>query len=255
MPDEAPLPAPRSVARPDLTGEHYREVLARLHRDLAPATYLEIGVDDGATLDIARCATVAIDPSFSKLRPVFGAKPLFFLFQMTSDAFFRAHDPRHFLGQEVDLAFIDGMHWWEFVLRDFMNLERSTRRNSVIALHDCVPTNVYIAERENDGNRRRAMGAPESMWAGDGWKVLLMLKKYRPELEILALDAFATGLVLITNLNPNSTVLQERYTDICRDLAGLTLLDYGIDRYFDEIDVRSTGEISRPQDISGRFWF
>ena len=204
---------------------------------------------------MSKCATLAIDPDTSRLQDVIADKPTLFIFQMTSDAFFKTNDPRRLLGREVDFAFIDGMHWSEYILRDFMNTERCGRRNSVIALHDCLPTNVYIAERENDGARRRTMGAPENMWAGDGWKVMLILKKYRPDLHILALDAPPTGLVYVTNLDPTSTVLQDRYFDICREFEKTTLLDYGLDRYFEKMDVRSTREFARREDISVRFHF
>ena len=44
---------------------------------------------------------------------------------MTSDDFFASHDLAQVLGgRPVDLAYIDGMHQFEFALRDFMNLER-----------------------------------------------------------------------------------------------------------------------------------
>ena len=252
-----PLPSnePSVSSRANLGGEEYVVVLERLHRVLSPQTYLEIGVNEGASLRLSQFPTIAIDPDTSRLRDVFKGKSQFFLFQMGSDAFFRSHDPKHYLGKEVDFAFIDGMHWWEFILRDFANVERHARPNSVIALHDCLPTNAYIAERENESVRRKAMGAPENLWAGDGWKVLPILKKYRPDLHIIALDAPPTGLVLITNLNPDSNILRDQYFEICRETEGQNLLTYGLDKYFEEMDVRSTTELARWQDISGRFWF
>ena len=48
----------------------------------------------------------------------------------------------------MDFAFIDGMHLFEFALRDFMNLERHCTPQSVIMVHDCYPTEREHAERE-----------------------------------------------------------------------------------------------------------
>ena len=46
------------------------------------------------------------------------------IFTLTSDEFFARHDLRDLLGGPVALAFIDGLHLFEQVLRDFINVER-----------------------------------------------------------------------------------------------------------------------------------
>ena len=66
---------------------------------------------------------------------------------MTSDEFFAEHDLRELLGGPVELAFIDGLHLFEQVLRDFVNLERCSTAHTVIILHDCLPA------RRGDGER------------------------------------------------------------------------------------------------------
>ena len=59
---------------------------------------------------------------------------------MTSDEFFAKFDPRDALGSKIDLAFLDGQHLFEYVLRDFMNTEAVCEENSFILLHDCSPS-------------------------------------------------------------------------------------------------------------------
>jgi hypothetical protein len=50
---------------PDLGGEDYQIVLQRFHQAFKPQNYLEIGVADGATLELAECFSIGIDPRFT----------------------------------------------------------------------------------------------------------------------------------------------------------------------------------------------
>src|SRR5580704_1388504 len=70
------------------TGLDYLSALAAFHRRVQPSTYFEIGTLAGATLALANCASVAVDPKFVIDQIVVGAKPSCALFQMTSDDFF-----------------------------------------------------------------------------------------------------------------------------------------------------------------------
>jgi hypothetical protein len=170
---------------------------------------------------------------------------------MPSDHFFRRFSPRSLFGGLIDFAFLDGLHYCEFLLRDFTNTERHCRRNSVIALHDCVPVDVEIA--------RRAGGKPTEAhragwWAGDVWRTLVALRKYRPELEITALDSPPTGMVLITNLNPESKLLVEDYSAITREMMSWSLDEIGIEDLFSMVKLESTAVIDNKERMAQRFW-
>jgi hypothetical protein len=113
---------------------------------------------------------------------------------MTSDAFFAEHARNSLLGQRrVDLAFIDGMHLFEFALRDFHNVERWCARGSTVLLHDCLPVAAVAALRQ-----RRT-----TFWVGDTWKALEYLLRTRPDLSISLVPCYPSGLVIIRNLNPD----------------------------------------------------
>ncbi|MCB8877266.1 class I SAM-dependent methyltransferase [Acidisoma silvae] len=239
------------MSKPDHIGTDYKTVLGWFHKRLRPKTYLEIGTQNGFTLSLATCASIAIDPQFQiSSGATVNNKPACHLFQMPSDDFFESHQPSTIFGRLVDLAFLDGMHRCEFLLRDFMHTEPHCKQNSVILLHDCLPLDEGMTSRvqgtgSSTGDRRYGW------WTGDVWRTALALKRYRPDLEIAAYDAQPTGLIAITNLDPQSTLLADRYSDIVRDMRSWTL---DLDAYFREVHVESTDAIATEEKMNTRFW-
>jgi len=190
---------------------NYYELLKRLHVLLKPTTYVEIGIRDGESFELARAAACAIgvDPN-PQLR--YTLWPRAKVFSMTSDAFFASHDLRKELdGNPVELAFIDGMHLFEFALRDFINLERHACKTSTILVHDCYPIDGITSSRERT----------TATWSGDVWKLIVCLKKYRPDLELTTVDVRPTGLGIIRNLDPHSRVLLSSLEKICEEFIPL----------------------------------
>ncbi|HEX2137370.1 MAG TPA: class I SAM-dependent methyltransferase [Microvirga sp.] len=242
-------PAPWPAA-----GENYQRLLKAIHTHLKPKTYLEIGTELGLTLSLAECASLAVDPSFRVTRDIILAKPALHLYQMTSDAFFRSFDPQAILGDRIDFAFLDGLHLYEFLLRDFINTEKHCRRNSLVALHDCVPGDIPMARRLQDGPEKELSAHPQA-WTGDVWKLVPILKKYRPDLSIIVADAAPTGLVLITNLDPTSRVLEESYAAIIREMADVDLASYGFGRFVEECSLVPSGSLLSFDGLAKRFWF
>ena len=192
-------------------GEHYLVILARILDSAKPRTYVEIGVEQGNSLRLAKPPTLAIgiDPEPRLTSPLAENHKVF---AETSDAFFAAHDPRAELGGlPIDLAFIDGMHQFEFALRDFANLERYSTPDSTILIHDCYPLDRETAEREQH----------RTFWSGDIWRLIVLLKKYRPDLAVHTIGAAPTGLALVRNLDPGSRVLPERYDQLYEEFLAL----------------------------------
>ena len=210
----------------DFTGDHYRTCLTRLHEILKPSAYLEIGSFHGDSQKLAKCATIAVDPQFQLEYRVPGdSQSALCLFQMRSDQFFKSYDPRAILGKPIDFAFLDGMHLLECLLRDFIHTERGCHSRSIIALHDCVPLDLYMAGRTVGDMKRRALSVHPTWWTGDVWKILLIFRQYRPDLTVEVLNAPPTGLVLVRGLDPNSGVLADHENEI-------------IDRFRDPADER-----------------
>ena len=241
---------------PDLAGEHYVATLERLHEALRPKTYMEIGVLQGDSLKLARCPSIAIDPAFhissNNLRAVFN-KPELHFYQMGSDDFFNRYSPSKILDGPLDMAFLDGMHRCEFLLRDFINTEKHCRRNSIIALHDCLPVEPGITSRvESQAHSMVAHRA--GWWAGDVWRTSMLLQRMRPDLQMTVFDSMPTGLVLITNLDPSSDILSSNYVQLVEEMFNWNLEEIGVANLFDEMRVVSASKLRAHEYITQKFW-
>jgi hypothetical protein len=193
-----------------LRGDSYLTVLGQLHTFRRPRTYIEIGVWEGQSLRLAQPSTTAIgiDPN----PRVGGDLPGHIrVVRETSDEFFARRDVRHELGgRAVELSFIDGMHQFEFALRDFINLEACSEESALILLHDCYPLDAMSAGPTPP--------AETDFWTGDIWRTVLALRRHRPDLEVVTLACPPSGLGLVRSLNPGSRVLQDRYEEIVEEM-------------------------------------
>jgi len=240
--------AATAQSMPDHAGVGYLQVLRTLHEVLQPRNYFEIGSFTGQSLALADCASLAVDPDFlfedAALMRRIVSKPRLLLFRMASDLFFQRHDPAALLGDKVQLAFLDGMHRCEFLLRDFINTERHCAPNSIIALHDCVPVEEPMTDRSYLA-RPPIVPHRRHWWTGDVWRTARLLRRMRPDLSFTTLDAPASGVVLVTNLDPGSTVLLDRYDEHVRTMLGWSLTEIGLRQHAAEMQVESTSDYLR----------
>lgn len=182
-------------------GANYLEWLKFFHHFVEPVNYLEIGVETGASLAFAQPPTLAVgvDPSLALKHE---QKARNKLFHLTSDEFFAAQNMKEvFEGEPIYLAFIDGLHTFDQALKDFLNVERHAARHSIILFHDIFPVAAVCAARKRES----------VFWCGDTWKVICLLKKHRPDLKIFTIPTYPSGLTVVTNVNPESTLLTDQY--------------------------------------------
>jgi len=241
----------------DFDGESYDDILARLHDVLNPQSYLEIGVCHGHTLRFSKCDTIAVDPHFDFnnidiVKDFIRNKKSLHLFQRTSDEFFEKYSPTDLFNRPVDMAFLDGMHRAEYLLRDFINTEEHCRKNSVIIMHDCLPLELGMAAREVNDNVIVPHRA--GWWAGDVWKTALLLKRERPDLHITAINAPPTGLVIVTNLNPKNSSLKDEYHHAVDKMHRWHLNEIGIESYFEEMQLEPTTILNSSELVTRRYW-
>ncbi len=184
---------------------YYLDFLADAHRRLQPHAYLEIGVRNGDSLALADCPSVAIDPAFLVHAEL--SQPVS-LFRTISDEYFTRPEPLAPTGgRPFELSFIDGLHLFEFALRDFIAAEQHSAAKGVIVLDDVLPRTVDEAARQ-----RHTVA-----WTGDVFWVLEVLARYRPELIVVPVDTTPTGLLMVVGLDPESTALIDNYDDIMRE--------------------------------------
>lgn len=205
-----------ALSRLRFPGDTYLDLLSRIHQALRPRTYVEIGVGNGASMKrtLATTACVGIDPAPSPP----GLPPHARIFPLASNAFFARSNVAETLGfSEIDLAFIDGMHLFEYALDDFQNLERYMSRMGAILVHDCIPFDEVTSAR--DRNTR--------FWTGDVWRLLPTLRHFRPDLDITVIKCAPSGLAVIRNLDPASRTVSSRRPEF---------LSYG-----QSLDMRAAG--------------
>lgn len=193
-----------------LPGMQYGAWLQWFHRNLNPRNYLEIGVNTGRSLQYALHHTpcVGVDP-----HPVLEHKLTENqqVIATDSDDFFANHNVEELLGSKIELAFIDGLHHYDQVMKDFINVEKHSDKDTVVLMHDIYPVVPATATREWN----------TFYWAGDSWKFMHVLKKYRPDLTIRTIPTFPTGLGFVNNLDATNTVLEDNFETILGEFDDL----------------------------------
>lgn len=180
-------------------GPKYLDWLAWFHQFIVPATYLEIGVESGQSLQFAQAPTraVGVDPA---LEIVHSQKNWVKLFKLTSEDFFLTQNVQKvFEAASLSMTFIHGRHHFDQALKDFINVERCSSAGTVVLISGIFPVIPVSAQRERT----------TKFWVGDTWKIMWILNKYRPDLKIVAIPTAPSGLGVITNLDSKNSNLQK----------------------------------------------
>lgn len=239
MIEQSTAPVPTSHG-----GTDYMHFLPWLARANDVASYLEVGVNMGHLLQRMHVdRAIGVDPSFVINVNVAEGKKDLRLFQLTSDRFFSEQETSLRLFAP-ELVFLDGMHLFEFLLRDFINSERLCTRSSLIVMHDCLPLSPEMCHRSQDISRNLTRDTPYyGWWTGDVWKIIPILKKHRPDLRIVCVDAAPTGLVCISNLDPQSKVLDERYLEITAEFGMVENTQDALEELYNSLEIVSATTI------------
>lgn len=147
--------------------------------------YLEIGVETGDTFhQVNCCEKVAVDPSF--LFEISSAGELnqhgsCDYHQVSSDQFFQKLDRN---AASFDLVFIDGLHHYDQVMRDFAGSILFSHSKTVFLVDDVLPCDAFSALREQrqalELRHQYSNGYKGNAWHGDVYLFVLMLPVYFP---------------------------------------------------------------------------
>lgn len=197
----------------------YLDILRRIVQYLHPCNYLEIGVRHGVSfaMHLGNIKSIGIDPEPDIKHKI---KSIDRIYPMTSNEFFEKHDIKEILNNTVQFCFIDGFRLFEQFLADFINVEKNSDSMSVVIITATIPLDEETSARERTTD----------FWTSDVWKLVLCLKKYRPDLKTIHLDTAVTGIFIITNLNPTSTVLSEQYDAIVNEYKDISYSDIAADK-------------------------
>ncbi len=195
----------------------YMDILGERIDSGRVSTYFETGVNKGGTLALGQGLKLAIgvDPSPKTAPGAFDAAP-FRLEVKTSDDFFLETFSQDAPDFALDLAFVDGLHVFEYALRDFIGCELLSAPGCEVLIHDVLP------RRMAEAARHRLTRA----WTGDVWRVPLVLRHFRPDLKVQLMEAAPTGLAIIAGLDSANRVLLERYNEVVAYGLSLSVADF-----------------------------
>lgn len=178
---------------------NYYDFLRVLHKKKYNV-YFEIGSRTGDSLCLSQSPSIAIDPYYELKKNPIGQKDFCLLFQETSDSFFENSLPK-IKSFNCEFGFIDGMHLFENVLKDFLNLAKISRKKSLILIHDILPWTFEMATRDY---KSLPQGSP---WTGDVWKLIPIFSEigFRDNFKIL--NCAPSGLMAV--LNPNNDLINK----------------------------------------------
>ncbi len=206
----------RGLCRLIFPGDDYIVILKALHEKIQPKFYVEIGVAKGDTLS---CVTPSTDVAGVDPRPQVERRisSKITIFPETSDVFFATYEKRpQFVDRKIDMAFIDGLHHFEQVLRDFINVEKRATTEGLIVIHDCIPFDEVNSGRDDSATH----------WVGDVWKALGVLLDHRPDLDIKIIGAPPSGLVLVSRLAPDLRILEQQFLSLVDAYLPLCFADW-----------------------------
>lgn len=170
-----------------INSELYK-VISELHNVLSPSLYLEICVEQGYTLKLAKCEAIGV---YSILHS-FSLEPHIKVISADADDFL-TNLAEQWLKVRPDIVFLNTIPLIERVVKSLFSLEKCLKPASLVVIPGILPPSAINSTRIRTGD----------IWYGDVWKLPNILKTLRQDLQILTVNIDPAGLLFITNFNPD----------------------------------------------------
>ncbi len=176
------------------------EIINNLIKKCSGENYLEIGCDKDIVFNAIKCKNkVGVDPnSGGNIRD-------------TSDNFFLKNK------KNFDVIFIDGLHTFDQILKDFHNSFKFLNTGGYIVMHDLIPRNWLEEHVPRISNN----------WCGDVWKISFLLNNIKDHDYSLILTDFGLGVFKKNHedLSMNEIDIQNKNFDfLYENLSNLNLI-------------------------------
>lgn len=148
------------------------EIINQIIKEKRYASYLEIGLGDGANFKGVICESkIGVDPDVNVVKfSHFRTNGQ--LANVDSDQFFTKSDLK------FDLIFIDGLHHSDQVERDIINSWNCLNPNGTILIHDIKPLD----------EKSQRVPREQVAWTGDVWRAWYGLKNQYSKLKLSYID-------------------------------------------------------------------
>ncbi len=142
-------------------------ILNKISEQISAKKYLEIGCDTDVVFNKVNCENkIGVDP-------IKGGT-----IRDTSDNFFKNNK------EKFDLIFIDGLHTFDQILKDFQNSFKFLEDGGYIVMHDLMPRNWLEEHVPRISNN----------WCGDVWKISFLLNDIQYHEYNVILTDFGLGV-------------------------------------------------------------
>lgn len=194
-------------------GDTIVNLLKKLHLDLKPKFYFQSGVQNGLFLNLCRCQSVVCgDPNMIAKTVPFPTR----IFIEKASQFF-GNEKRLFsiFSREIDLAFLSAPDLAENLIQQIGKLEAFMSKSGAMVLGNVCPDHIEMTHPKRSYRQ----------WAGTAYKIIPLLAKYRPDLEVQIhntyRDGFRYGTAVLTNLDPTNTFIKDNLDSLLIELSSM----------------------------------
>lgn len=187
-----------------MTGESRTQLINLLCSSIDAKSYLEIGCNTDEVFNNVNCPhKIGVDPANGGNR------------RMTSDEFFAINN------ETFDVIFIDGLHYYTQVKKDYKNAIRCLNDGGFIVFHDMLP----LVERWT------VVPIPDNLatfgcWTGDVWRMAFDLVR-EPDIEFdLVLIDMGCGVVKKGTQNALDISPENSWEFYTKNVLSLPLISY-----------------------------